>query len=692
MADIFDIKLPDGRIVGIQADTPEQAAQGARNVWAREKGGELAKGNYAAGLADSFAKGQSFGVGDELGAAANATLAPVSRTVLNTLGLRQPQESDNDTWRQRYEKDLAFKRGFSQQFEKDNPVASTAAQIGGNVLTTGLAVPQALTAAGPSLGGNMVRMGLTGAGLGGAQSFAEGEGGFDERRKAATTGAVYGGILGAAVPVAGAIGRVAAESGPGRWVSQNVVAPVAQRIAGAFEGTPARSLSAAAPDGTPGVTGPLTQFAQSVEDPSRSGALDRLSVAFQRSGMSRDQFERKLAELGPEAMLADLDAQFRTQARNAYVMPGDTRSHAEVVLPAREAGRPDRIVRAFEGDTPPPTTDMLKGKGQAFDANSRAVGERAYGEMRDAGLNMSDEMLQLKNVPAVRDAIAQVEADAVHTGAQLTPVEVMHQVKQKLNDTATAAFASGKPVNKAQIGQLADRWEEAFWRANEGAKSADAAYRQSKSLPEFFDRGYNFLTTGRGEKALESSSSALARALSGADVQQVTSTRAGMVNAARDEVSGRNPLARSLALARDLDPRVSRDVGARIGQVFEPAQAKEIGRVGASEITMDQTKRGILGGPDTASKLADMFDNAGVRVADGKPSLRWWETIKDIASRATAPNEAVRNQIGQMTLNPRSDETRRLLAEILARVDQRKAGRPLAASLAGTTGAQFGGP
>jgi hypothetical protein len=164
-----------------------------------------------------------------------------------------------------------------------------------------------------------------------------------------------------------------------------------------------------------------------------------------------------------------------------------------------------------------------------------------------------------------------------------------------------------------------------------------------------------------------------------------------MVNAARDEVSGRHSPARSLALARDIVS--SKEIPARIGQVFTPENASNIARTANAEVVFDATKRGVTGGPDTASKIADMFDNAGVRITGGgTPSLKWWDTFKDIAGRLTGPNEAVRDKIGRIALNPDASENRRLLAEILASIDKRNSGRSLSAALAGSSGAQFGGP
>lgn len=703
MAD-YIVTGPDGQKYKLSADNDAAIQHAVAQMFggngpdaakAEAAGRGHAKENYAAGVLDSVAKGQSFGLSDELGAAANATFAPVSRAVLNAVGLRQPQPTDNDTWGQRYDQNLAYKRGFTQQFEQDNPKAAMAANIGGNALTSMAALPAAATAAGPSLGGNMLRMGATGAALGGVQGFAEGEGGADNRTSSALKGAAFGGGIGAAIPVAGAMGRVAMESAPGRWLSQNVVAPVAQRVAGAFEGTPARSLSAAAPDGTPGVTGPLTEFAQSAADPSRTGAIERLAVAAQRSGMSREQFERKLAELGPEAMLADLDNQFMRQARVARTLPGETSTHAENVLSARERGRPDRVVAAFEGDQPPKSTFALRGDGQEYDQIARQVGQKVYGDMAEAGLKQSPELMALYDNPAVNGAIDRVMATekATRIGtdrAPASPVEIMHKVKQAIWDLGFDKETARPGPMASWYRDLGVDYMNKLKAANPALAEADRAYGQAKSLPEYFDKGYKFLSPGTTEAGMNSSSPALAEALSQALPQQVAATRAGTVNVVRDTVQGRGALAKSYALTKDIEN--GKEVQRRLAEILTPERNAEVNRMARAENVFEKTNRDIRGGSQSADKAADVFDNVGVRVTDASASPRWYETLKAIAERATAPNQAVRDQIGRIALNPRSDENRRLLAEILARIDQRRSGRSLSAALAGTSGAQFGGP
>lgn len=657
---------------------------------AGQKGKEAAKDNYVSGVLDSVARGQSFGLSDELAAATNAALAPVSRFVLNHLGLRDEQPSDNDTFSQRYQKELEFRRRFSDQFAKDHPVASTVGNIAGNLITTGAMAPVLAPGEGAGLVGNTIKYGASGAAIGGAQGFNEGEGDFTHRVVNAVPGAVIGGAFGAAAPVIGAGVRQLVETAPGRKVVETVVSPLARKLAGA----PPASLSAAAPDGTPGVTGPLTQFAESTGNVAQSGAIQRLATAMQRSGLSKAQIERRLAELGPEATLADVDNQFMRQARVANTLPGETSSRATNILEGRERGRPDRMIAAFQGSENPPPTFQLMGEGQGFDQNLRAVGQRVYGEMDAAGLRQSPELIKLIDEnPYVSQAIDRVLATekATRAGTDRAPAsgpEIMHKVKQAIWDMGFDKDTARPGPMASYFRDLGTEFVDRLKAANPKLAEADRAYAEAASLPDYFTQGYKFLSPGTTEAGMNSSSPALAEALAKANPQQQIAARAGMINNVRDTVQGRGALAKSLALAKDI--RNGREIQSRLAQI-SPEQTPEIMRRAEAETVFEKTKRDILGGSQTADKAAEIGDSAGIRITPDSIQPRLYERLADMIAKLGAPNEAVRNEIGRLTLNMDQNEKSRVLARILAELERRQRGS-FSPAIAGTIGNQFGGP
>jgi len=606
--------------------------------------------------ANAFGQGATFNLGDELAAGVRAALPDFSNWMMKGPSIQRDESiggnptpqtvSTAPDFQGRYDEELGKIRKQTKADEEAYPALTTGANIAGNVATTALALPAAATAAGPSLVGNVLKMGGTGAALSGASGFGQGEGGFDERLGSALLPAVIGGALGGALPIASAAGRSVMESAPGRAISKGV---------------------------------------------TESGMVQRLATALQRSKLDPAQVEGRLGQLGDGAMLADVDNQFARMARSSRSMPGATSSHADTVLDARQTEMPGMLRRAFEGETPPPPRHRLMGEGQAFEENARAVGQQAYGKMAADALNMSDDMLQIANVPAVRDALKQIADDAASTGKVLQPTEVMHRVKQKLNDTATAAFASGKPINKADMGDLAREWEAAFWKANPSAKAADTTYAQAKSLPDFFDKGHKFLSGATTQAGMNSSAPALADALVGANAQQVAATRAGSTNAVREMTSARNALGQTRSVARDVQ---FPEIQARIGEIYEPAQAAGIQRAGDAIRTFDKTDKFVRGGTQTIDKGLEVVEDASnmsLRGGSQGISARIIENVEKLANRLLGPNEAVRDEIGRAMLNPNSAESRRILALAAELLKKRAAGSPIQAGLIEGAASQAGG-
>jgi len=609
----------------------------------------------------SLAQGASFGFADELAAAGDAAVGPLLDPLLAKIGLGSTNTSTAPSFGERYDQNLGRERTQDKAFSGEHPYVDVGAKVVGGVGSSAAALPAALTSKAPSLLGNILKMGGTGAGLGAVAGFGEGEG-TEGRLANALLGGGIGGALGAAAPVVGVASRAAMETGPGRAVSN--------AVGSMFGKAPA----------VPSVAG-----APAVDRAAESGAVDRLATALQRGKMSPQDVSSRLGRLGDEAMIADVDPQFLSMARGAKVMPGETRTIAENALIGRDRGAGNRLVKAFEGAEPPPSTfQALRG----MDGNRAGVGIREYGAMRAAGLNSSDDMQQLQQIPAVRDALAKIEAEAVETGKTLAPIDIMHRVKQKLNATADAAFVSGNPVNKADVGDLANAWEAAFWKANPQAQAADTAYAQAASLPDYLQSGRNFLRKGTSESATESSAPALADLLMGANPQQRLAARAGATNAARETaLEGTRP---ARALAQRIDE--SGPVRAKLGELYGPDQSARIMQQAESEGVFANTSNQILRGSQTAEKAADVIDlgGAGIRATPDGIQPRIWERLGELLNKVSAPNEAVRNQMGRMTLNPNSAENERILALVAELLKKRAGGSPIPVGLAQSGGSVAG--
>ncbi len=166
------------------------------------------------GAADTL----SFGLDNNIAAAGDALFNPIFGT-----------GQDGGSFSERYDKDLAQQRGIDQA-DHDNRFGY---RLGGQV-AGGLAQGVGLAKNGLSLASKALEGGkglmkvagasaLDGAGLGAAQGFGSGDGGFENRLANAGIGAATGGALGWAAPVAlsglgsvakSAIGTVGAHFNP----------------------------------------------------------------------------------------------------------------------------------------------------------------------------------------------------------------------------------------------------------------------------------------------------------------------------------------------------------------------------------------------------------------------------------------------------------------------------------------------
>lgn len=691
MADIFAIQVSPGRVIRVQADTPEQAAAGARKVLENESAG------FSDNVAQSFGQGATMNFGDEATAAVRAAAPDFANWMMRGPALQRDESiggpaptpqtvSSAPTFEGRYDEELQRERDKRRQFEATNPKTATAANIAGNVASTVAALPAVVTAAAPTMLGNIIKMSATGAALGGASGFGEGEGQSDRIAKL-LLGAGVGGATGGAAPLLGAAARAALETSWGRAVSEKVAAPAIRAVASAFgQQTPGKSLSAAAADG--GAYLPpsgLQGLADRASNVAETGAVDRIATALQRAKLNPAQVERRLGQLGDEAMLADVDPQFLSMARGAKIMPGATRSHADVVLTSRDRGAGNRLVSAFEGSEPPPSSFALRGEGQAFDQNLRAVGSHAYGMMDEAGLRQTPELMALYENPHVAAAIDRVMAAekvtrAGTTRAPASPVEIMHKVKQEIWDLGFNKDTARPGPMASWYRDLGIQYMDRLKAANPMLAEADRRYAQAASLPEHFDAGRAFLTRGSSEKATDASAPAIADLLARADPQQAIAARAGATNAARETaLEGTRP---ARALAQRIDE--STPVRDKIVQLFGSQQGNGILQRAASEVQFAKTSNEMLRGSQTAEKTVDALDLGGTKIRLGPSGASGGvvERLGQLITKMTGPNEAVRDAIGRATLNPNSEESRRLLALAAEVLKRRAQGAPVSASAA----------
>ena len=204
-------RLPDGRTLQFPDGTPDeviqatvqrtlQAPPAAPGVPALPQQGEQSGGISGREALQQGVQGLSLGFGDELTAGLAALLAKT--------------EPGEQPFMETFRDILEAERGQIAQTQEQHPVASTALQIGGGLLTGGVGASRAAGAKvlqGAATRGGQIAQGVgraAAAGVPAGAIFGAGgtEGGLADRAVGAAQGAALGAVGGAALrPVAGAV-------------------------------------------------------------------------------------------------------------------------------------------------------------------------------------------------------------------------------------------------------------------------------------------------------------------------------------------------------------------------------------------------------------------------------------------------------------------------------------------------------
>lgn len=638
-------------------------------------------GSYAKGALKAAGQGLTFGYADEIGSAIDATIP--GREYIS----RVRPISQAETWQQRYDENLSRERGESKQFREENPATATGANIAGSIagIVPLMAVaPQSLVAMGPSLGLNVLKTAGTGAVLGGVTGFGEGEG--DSRAGNALFGGAIGGVLGGAFPVVGTGVRAAYEGAAPTILRK--VADTAEKSVKRTSG--GNSLSAAAPDGGPGI--PVDSFATRVSDAARNKALSiedeaairRLSIPLSgRNGPEAAQ--RRLNALGEGAFLGDVN---KGTERLAFATQANSDDAAESMLKAYTTRNKATGTRFKEAVPGAPDADSA---GKFLAAYTTAEGRQIYDPVLRAGggkLNVTPELEGLMNRPSIKAAFDTVDEWAAAEGRTLTQAERFHLVKQALNGNAEAKMQTGKAINRKMVSDTADEWEAALWSANPEIKAADQAYAKVASLPEWFERGQNFAAQGRNEVARNASPEALAADLPGATQTQRNVLAAGTASDMR-RIASQGP-DQTRRMAKQLTE--GDDMVARLNEILGPEATERIISRGNAERIFAEKFGNVMRGSQTAERNATLMRDQGISppaTGDIMAVLRW---VRDTADKVNTPSETVRRKLGDLLTNPNAAEnaeTIRLVQEMLAR---RAPGNALRSAIPGAAGGQFSGP
>ena len=412
----------------------EQLSAERQNI--AELGGLAGKGMEAANTLDDYVRSIAKNI-PFVGGAADEFAA----TMNTATGL-----GDGD-----YEANLAQER--QRDLER-----SDLARILGGATAAGITMPAAIGQIGKlGLGGKLLAGSALGAGSGGAEGFLEGQGGIENRLQEAGQGALLGGVLGGALPVAGA--------GVGKTFTglKNVGQGVGEMIGSLSE------------------SGAVAKGQQE--------AKDMLAKIVAETSGGVDYIQNKLQDLGPDSILADIGGTLGGLGRGVAKTMGKSKDLAEGILENRRELRYDTLTEGINS--------LVSNKG--FKATKNAIRKRQE-EISGPLYKKAIAAVPILQSPKIDELLA--ESDLVKSAMRIArkddytlkkvpdnSMELFDRVYKYIGGKASQAYNSGDKERYYVMNKAKQDLKDELIKLNPAYKDALDAYSGEAALNNALDTG-----------------------------------------------------------------------------------------------------------------------------------------------------------------------------------------------------------
>lgn len=678
---------------GPESEAPPKSAE-------RMRGQSMPTGYKAA---NAVLKGATFNAGDELQGAvaaggallANALPDRFTPKVLEGLVGRSPSEA------YRMMRDAA--RGAQDKFSADNPVTSTALEVGGG-LTTGLGLARALpTAAGVfapgSVPARMVSSFSTPAStvgrVGKAATVAGTQGAIGGAGSAETLadvpaemgkGAAWGAATGTALNAAGqAVGSVT-KNVISRGANTGIVQDQMERAAGGG-GSAAGNWAA----------GKVSGWADDI-------AKQRLAVALTRDGVPPERVAAMLKQLGDDAPLVTGGEKNLSQLLDTVAnQPGRSVELTEQAIRASQRGRGVRMT----GDA----SNLVSVKPGEFAgsiedwATKRAADAKPlYDKVRTITLEADDQLANLVNRAKSQGADKIAKAIAETRGAKFS----LDNVSAATTGTLGVGKVPGSRLSMESLDYLKEGLDDLIKKQTDPAGKVS---RQGLALVELRKQLLTKLddstTDGQGRSIYKAARDAYAGPSALIDAAEAGRRALRLDGTSIDKITSDMAESEVRAFQLGAFEALREKVGTQGGQTQlmklwrEQATQEKLRAIAPSIRTYQEFADAVMGesrrarqlegagrGSKTASAIARQDDEGGavetaanVAGALKGNALGLWNAVKTLQNRTTMP-EPVRDRIGQMLLM-QGGEAQGLLGDLPGYIAQANARR---AAAAGRTG------
>ena len=356
-------------------------------------------------------------------------------------------------------------RTSNKQFEDENPLGSTALQLGGGLLTGGAGVLRTGAMKAPTLLGRVGRSVLPSAATGSVAGAGMSEGGLADRAVGAAGGAVLGAGLGA-------------------------LTPVATRVVGSGARAVGRMM------------------------PGRMGGAERQAERLIRNVGDEDELQganlgQRLDDFGDEAMAADVGGPAtRDLARYAGNKFGGRK--VETALEQRHLGQAPRIGQSIDENIAGDTLEDF------IDTTSRARRETAdinYGQLYERQVSMSPALAKLFQNNKIKQAYETAKEIADAEGRTLPPLfkvgqggetylpptmRTLDYIKRGLDDDVNVAFNAGRPGLGTSLKTLRDDFRDVIDEVVPEYKAVRSQYAGQSAAMDAANLGKDFILDRKG--------------------------------------------------------------------------------------------------------------------------------------------------------------------------------------------------
>jgi 2'-5' RNA ligase len=498
-------------------------------------------------------------------------------------------------FRRGYEEGVAKVRDVGKAFAEDHPVASPALEIAGGLIPAGGSVARNVIKESPSLVRSIARSAGAGAGFGAVSGAGTAGGGLEGRARGAAVGGAAGAVTGGVLPI---LGRAAAVT---RNVAKSVVnrggQPAAARatevIADALsrDNVPVESLQGANATRAPKMV--LDMGGENLRGVARAAQATPSAAKEAIPAALRARHEGLGTRLG-----RDLEDALGVQRENVFEKADD------LLAARRENAKPlyDAAYKAGNIDDPRINELMELPDFKKAYAHARTIAQLEGVDLPEK-FTLPKETRALMHIPAVREAI-----EASHGGPGYS-VQALDYTKRAIDDMIRSgqhAPLEAGGLGPTRMRALLDRQHELLDILDKKVPEYAAArdqYAGDLAVEQALDAGRNFL-----KQDPRLTSKAMQTMTSG----EKQTFKVGAVDAIRQEIE-------KAADGADLTKRIfgTEAKRANIEALFDdPRDANRFREWVKNEAKLVANKNAVLGNSNTASKLAEMGDMAGINLAE----------------------------------------------------------------------------